>query len=129
MLDYERFRELDFGDLVYTCGAGAAVQPNVAMRWRELTGCALSGGYPNEIERVVAGHPDVCECACIGVQDSRTGEAVRVFVVARDARLSADVLQAYCRERLTAYKVPRQFEFRETLPKSAVGKVLRRALR
>jgi long-chain acyl-CoA synthetase len=85
--------------------------------------------YPNEIERVVTGHPDVSECACIGVQDSRTGEALKVFVVPRDPRLTAEILQAYCREHLTAYKVPRQFEFRETLPKSTVGKILRRELR
>ncbi|CAD6530674.1 Long-chain-fatty-acid--CoA ligase [Paraburkholderia hiiakae] len=85
--------------------------------------------YPNEIEKVVASHPGVSECACIGVQDAKTGEALKVFVVARDSRLTADALQAWCRENLTNYKVPRQFEFREALPKSTVGKILRRALR
>jgi long-chain acyl-CoA synthetase len=239
LLDFEPFHDLDFGGLVYTCGAGAAVQPAVAARWRELTGCVLSGGYglteasptvcmtppamgerghtvgvpvsstelrlidddghdvqpgmpgeivvrgpqvmreywnrpdetqatftpdgflrtgdvavvdpqgyvtivdrkkdvilvsgfnvyPNEIEGVVASHPDVRECACIGVEDARTGEALRVFVVARNAGLTAEALQAFCRENLTGYKVPRQFEFLEALPKSTVGKILRRALR
>ncbi|WP_322015617.1 AMP-binding protein [Paraburkholderia sp. J12] len=239
LLDYAPFRELDFDGLLYTCGAGAAVQPIVASRWLELTGCRLSGAYgltetsptvcmtppaaagrtqtvgvpvsstqvrlldelghdvkpgtpgeivvkgpqvmrgywnrpeetqasftpdgflrtgdvavmdadgyvtivdrkkdvvlvsgfnvyPNEIEGVVAGHPDVRECACIGVQDERTGEALKVFVVARNTGLTADALQRYCRERLTGYKVPRQFEFLDALPKSTVGKILRRALR
>ncbi|WP_241295550.1 AMP-binding protein [Burkholderia stabilis] len=85
--------------------------------------------YPNEIEAVVGAHPGVLECACIGVPDDRTGEALRVFVVARDRTLTADALQQFSRERLTAYKVPRQFEFVDALPKSSVGKVLRRALR
>ncbi|WP_233886158.1 AMP-binding protein [Paraburkholderia flagellata] len=239
LIDFEPFGKLDFTGLAYTCGAGAAVQPAVAEKWSELTGCALSGGYglteasptvcmtpvgasgreqtvgvpvastevrlldddghdvrpgmpgeivvkgpqvmsrywnrpeetqssftsdgflrsgdvavmdgqgyvtivdrkkdlvlvsgfnvyPNEIEKVVASHPGVSECACIGVQDAKTGEALKVFVVARDSRLTADALQAWCRENLTNYKVPRQFEFREALPKSTVGKILRRALR
>lgn len=239
LLDFEPFREVDFSRLLYTCGAGAAVQPIVATRWYEMTGCVLYGAYglteaspavcmtppgssgrtatvgipvsstdlrllddqgtdvqqgmpgeivvkgpqvmsgywnrpeeteasftrdgflrtgdvavmdqdgyvtivdrkkdvvivsgfnvyPNEIESIVAGHPEVFECACVGVQDSRTGEALKVFVVARNTSLTADALQAYCRERLTGYKVPRQFEFREVLPKSTVGKVLRRELR
>ncbi|QGZ57547.1 AMP-binding protein [Paraburkholderia acidiphila] len=239
LMDFEPFGELNFTGLAYTCGAGAAVQPTVAEKWRKLTGCALSGGYglteasptvcmtpvgvtgreqtvgvpvpstevrllddegrdaepgipgeivvkgpqvmsgywnrpeeaqssftsdafvrtgdiavmdeqgyvtivdrkkdlvlvsgfnvyPNEIEKVVASHPDVSECACIGVQDAKTGEALKVFVVARDSRLTADALQAWCRKNLTSYKVPRQFEFRQALPKSTVGKILRRALR
>ncbi|WP_321962486.1 AMP-binding protein [Paraburkholderia sp. J7] len=239
LMDFEPFGKLDFEGLAYTCGAGAAVQPAVAEKWRKLTGCALSGGYglteasptvcmtpvgvtgreqtvgvpvsstevrllddeghevtagmpgeivvkgpqvmggywnraeetqlsftpegfvrtgdiavmdaqgyvtivdrkkdlvlvsgfnvyPNEIEKVVASHPDVSECACIGVQDAKTGEALKVFVVARNSRLTADALQAWCRENLTSYKVPRQFEFRQALPKSTVGKILRRALR
>jgi long-chain acyl-CoA synthetase len=85
--------------------------------------------YPNEVEAVIESHAGVCECACIGVPDERTGEALKVFVVARDRNLTGESLKQYCREYLTAYKVPRQFEFRDTLPKSSVGKILRRALR
>ena len=98
---------------------------------RKKDGVLVSGFnvYPNEIEQVVASHPNVAECACIGVQDAKTGEALRVFVVARQPAPTAEMLQAWCRERLTGYKVPRQFEFREALPKSAVGKILRRAMR
>ena len=85
--------------------------------------------YPNEIEDVVAAHPGVLECAAIGVPDERTGEAVRVFVVRRDPGLSEEALAEHCRANLTGYKVPRQFVFRDTLPKSNVGKILRRELR
>ncbi|WP_446902837.1 AMP-binding protein [Burkholderia sp. YIM B11467] len=85
--------------------------------------------YPNEIEAVISLHDAVVECACIGVPDEKTGEALKVFVVSRRRELTADVLQRFAREHLTAYKVPRQFEFIDALPKSPVGKVLRRALR
>ncbi|WP_322044788.1 AMP-binding protein [Paraburkholderia sp. J67] len=85
--------------------------------------------YPNEIEAIVCGHDKVIECACIGVPDEKTGEALKVFVVARDRGLTGETLERHAREHLTAYKVPRQFEFVEALPKSPVGKILRRALR
>jgi long-chain acyl-CoA synthetase len=85
--------------------------------------------FPNEIEAVVAGHPGVLECAVIGVADERTGEAVRLFVVRRDAGLSAADLLAFCSERLTAYKRPKSIEFIDALPKSNVGKILRKDLR
>lgn len=85
--------------------------------------------YPNEIEEVVIHHPKVLEAACIGVPSDKTGEAVKVFVVKKDASLTQEELQAFCREQLTAYKVPRLFEFRDELPKSNVGKILRRELR
>ncbi|TIC86012.1 AMP-binding protein [Crenobacter intestini] len=85
--------------------------------------------FPSEIEDVVALHPDVLEVACVGVPDPRTGEAVKLFVVRRDGALDADALLAYCRGKLTAYKVPREIEFREDLPRSNVGKILRRELR
>jgi long-chain acyl-CoA synthetase len=85
--------------------------------------------YPNEIEGVVAEHPGVLECAAVGVPDVRTGEAVKLFVVARDPALTAGDLMAHCRERLTRYKCPHEIEFRAELPKSNVGKILRRALR
>jgi len=86
--------------------------------------------YPNEIEAVVTALPGVAECACVGVADERTGEAVRVFVVlAREAALSEDSVIAHCRAQLAAYKVPRAVSFVEALPKSTVGKILRRELR
>ncbi len=86
--------------------------------------------YPNEVENVVTQHPDVIEAACIGVPDPKSTEAVKIFVVAREgAGLDATGLIAWCREQLTAYKVPRHVEFRKELPKTNVGKILRRALR
>jgi long-chain acyl-CoA synthetase len=85
--------------------------------------------YPTEVEGVIYGHPDVIECAVIGVPDAKCGEAVKAFVVSRNLELTADEIRAHCREELTAYKVPREVEFREELPKSAVGKILRRELR
>jgi len=85
--------------------------------------------YPNELEGVISAHPGVLECACIGVPDEHSGEAVKVFVVRRDASLTADQLMAYCKEQLTGYKKPKYIEFREELPKTNVGKILRRVLR
>jgi long-chain acyl-CoA synthetase len=85
--------------------------------------------YPNEIEAVVAMHPGVLECAAIGVPDPKSGEAVKLFVVKKDPKLSADDVIAHCRSHLTGYKCPRDVEFRTELPKSNVGKILRRELR
>jgi long-chain acyl-CoA synthetase len=85
--------------------------------------------YPNEIEQVVNLHPGVLECAAIGVPDQRTGEAVKLFVVRRDPALAEEDVAAYCRENFTAYKRPKIIEFRDELPKSNVGKILRRELR
>lgn len=85
--------------------------------------------YPNEIEDVVAKHPAVENCAVIGVPDDKTGEAVKLFVVASDANVTVEELRQYCRENLTAYKVPRQVEFRDELPMTPVGKILRRELK
>ena len=85
--------------------------------------------FPNEIEDTVALHPGVLEAAAIAVPDDKTGEAVKLFVVRRDPALTEDTLRAHCRAQLTGYKQPRWIEFRDSLPKSAVGKVLRRELR
>jgi long-chain acyl-CoA synthetase len=85
--------------------------------------------YPNEIEGVVATHPGVLECAAVGVPDRKSGEAVKLFVVRRDPALGAEELLRFCRENLTGYKMPREVEFRAELPKSNVGKILRRELR
>ncbi|MFP1891390.1 long-chain-fatty-acid--CoA ligase FadD [Lonsdalea quercina] len=86
--------------------------------------------YPNEIEDVIVRHPDVVEAAAVGVPSEISGEAVKVFVVRRPGSvLETEALIAHCRRYLTGYKVPRQFEFRDELPKSNVGKILRRELR
>jgi long-chain acyl-CoA synthetase len=85
--------------------------------------------YPTEIEQVVNLHPAVLECAAVGVPDDKSGEAVKLFVVKKDAALSEEEVAAYCRENFTAYKRPRYIEFRDELPKSNVGKILRRELR
>jgi long-chain acyl-CoA synthetase len=85
--------------------------------------------YPNEVEEVVAQHPGVLEVGAIGVPDDKSGEVVKVVVVKRSPDLTAEALIQFCRERLAGYKVPRHVEFRSELPKSNVGKILRRALR
>ena len=85
--------------------------------------------YPNEIEGVVAAHPGVLECACIGVPDANSGEAVKLFVVRKDPSLTVDQLMNYCKEQFTGYKKPKYIEFRDELPKTNVGKILRRELR
>ena len=85
--------------------------------------------YPNEVEEVLSAHPGVLEAAVVGEPDPATGEAVRAIVVPRDQSLTEDALRRHCRARLTAYKVPKRIEFRDALPKSTVGKILRKALR
>jgi long-chain acyl-CoA synthetase len=85
--------------------------------------------YPNEIEAVVVMHPGVLECAAIGLPDPKSGEAVKLFVVKKDEGLTAEAVMQHCREHLTGYKCPRDVEFRKDLPKTNVGKILRRELR
>ena len=85
--------------------------------------------FPNEIENVIANHPKVLEVAAIGVPDAKSGEVIKAFVVKRDASLTEEELKAFCHENMTNYKVPRHFEFRSELPKTNVGKILRRALK
>lgn len=85
--------------------------------------------YPNEIEEVIASHAGVLECAVIGVQDAKSGEAVKAFIVKKDPNLTAEEVIKFCGTQLTAYKVPKQIEFRTELPKTNVGKILRRELR
>jgi long-chain acyl-CoA synthetase len=85
--------------------------------------------YPNEIEDVIAQHPGVLEVAAIGVPDEKSGEAVKIFVVKKSETLTIQTLRDFAREKLTAYKVPKHIEFRTELPKTNVGKILRRALR
>jgi long-chain acyl-CoA synthetase len=85
--------------------------------------------YPNEVEDVVASHPGVLECAVVGIPDNASGEAVVLFVAKRDPSLTEQQLRDFCAEQLTAYKRPKYIVFRQELPKTNVGKVLRRELR
>ncbi|GAA6135293.1 long-chain-fatty-acid--CoA ligase FadD1 [Oceaniserpentilla sp. 4NH20-0058] len=85
--------------------------------------------YPNEIEEVVSSHPDIIECAAVGMPDEISGEQVKVFAVKSNSSVTEKDVREYCRERLTAYKVPKMVEFRDELPKTNVGKILRRELR
>jgi long-chain acyl-CoA synthetase len=85
--------------------------------------------YPNEVEDVVAAMPGVLECACVGVPDEKTGEAVKLVIVKKDPALTEAQVRDYCKTNLTGYKQPRLVEFRPELPKTPVGKILRRELR
>ncbi len=85
--------------------------------------------YPNELEGVIAQHPGVLECAVVGVPDEHSGEAVKVFVVRKDPNLTSEQLMDYCKQQFTGYKKPKYIEFRDELPKTNVGKILRRVLR
>jgi long-chain acyl-CoA synthetase len=85
--------------------------------------------YPNELEDVITQNPKVLECAAIGIPDEKSGEVVKVFVVKKDQSLTQDELMSFCRENLTSYKIPKSIEFRNDLPKSNVGKILRKDLR
>jgi long-chain acyl-CoA synthetase len=85
--------------------------------------------YPNELEDVVGQMPGVMECACVGVNDAKSGEAVKLVIVRKDPALTEADVRAYCKDKLTGYKQPKVVEFRNELPKTPVGKVLRRELR
>ena len=85
--------------------------------------------YPNEVEEVIAMHPGVLESAVIGLPDEKSGEVVKAFVVRKDPEPHAEDIIKHCHEQLTNYKVPKQIEFRTELPKTNVGKILRRELR
>ena len=85
--------------------------------------------YPNEVEDTIAMYPKVMEVAAIGIDDEKSGEAVKVFIVKKDDSLTIEEIKKYCKENMTGYKVPKQYEFREELPKSNVGKILRRVLK
>lgn len=98
-------------------------------RKKEMINVSGFNVYPNEIEEVVSGHAKVLEVGAIGVSDPRSTEVVKICVVKKDDSLTEDELKAYCKENMTAYKVPRYIEFRDELPKSNVGKILRRLLK
>ncbi len=85
--------------------------------------------YPNEVEEIVVMHPKVMEAACIGIEDAKSGEVVKIFVVKKDPSLTEAELMEHCKQLLTGYKVPKAIEFRDDLPKTPIGKILRRMLR
>jgi long-chain acyl-CoA synthetase len=85
--------------------------------------------YPNEIEDVIAQCPGVLEVAAVGVPDEKSGEAVKVVIVKKDPNLTAETIKEHCKKNLTGYKLPKIIEFRDSLPKTNVGKILRRELR
>ena len=117
----------------FRTGDVAKVQPDgfikICDRLKDMILVSGFNVYPNEIEGVVSTHPDIIECAVIGIPDEKSGEAVKLYVVSSNPDLSEADLKAFCREQLTAYKVPRFIEFSADLPKSNVGKILRRELR
>ncbi len=129
----EATREVLDADGWFRTGDIAVIQPDGLVRIVDrLKDMILVSGfnvYPNEIESVVYGHPDVIECAAIGEPDDKTGETVKLFVVTSNPQLDTDDVRAFCRQRLAAYKVPKHVEVRDELPKSNVGKILRRELR
>ena len=104
-------------------------QVRIVDRMKDMVLVSGFNVYPNEVEEVLAQHPAVLEAAVIGLPDEHSGEAVTAFVVKKDQSVTAEELRAFCKEGLTGYKVPKHIIFRESLPKTNVGKVLRRALR
>jgi long-chain acyl-CoA synthetase len=119
-------RWLRTGDLGYMDGRGYVY---IVDRKKDMILVSGFNVYPNEVEGVAVTHPGVLEAAAIGVPDERSGEVVKLVVVKKDPALTAEALIEHCRKELTAYKVPRIVEFRTSLPKSNVGKILRRELR
>jgi long-chain acyl-CoA synthetase len=121
------------GDGWFATGDIALVQPDGYLRIvdRKKDMIVVSGFnvYPNELEDVLVAHPDVVECAAIGVASESTGEAIQMFVVRANPALTEEAVRDFMREGLTGYKVPKSVVFRDELPKTAVGKILRRELR
>ncbi len=129
----EDTRRVILADGYFRTGDVATIDPagfvRIVDRKKDMILVSGFNVYPNEVEDVVASHPGVLEVAAVGVPDERSGEAVKIFVVPRDGSLTKEALIAHCRENLTGYKVPHQVEFRDELPKTNVGKILRRKLR
>jgi long-chain acyl-CoA synthetase len=120
-------------DGFFRTGDVAVMRPDGALkivdRMKDMVLVSGFNVYPNEVEDVIASHPGVAEVAVIGLPDPKSGEMVAAYIVKADPALTDSDLREWCREQLTSYKVPRLFEFREALPKTNVGKVLRRALK
>ncbi len=129
----EATAEVIDGDGWFATGDIALVQPDGYLRIvdRKKDMIVVSGFnvYPNELEDVLVAHPDVVECAAVGIPSESTGEAIRMFVVRSNPALTEDAVRDFMREGLTGYKVPKSVVFKDELPKTAVGKILRRELR
>lgn len=119
----EWFRTGDIGVM------GADGYFSIVDRIKDMINVSGFNVYPNEVEDAIASHPKVLEVAAVGVSDEKSTEIVKVYVVKKDDSLTKEELISFCRENMTAYKVPKQVEFRDELPKSNVGKILRRILR
>ncbi|WP_153145152.1 AMP-binding protein [Dechloromonas sp. H13] len=117
---------LKTGDI---CHVDALGRVTITDRKKDMILVSGFNVYPNEVESIVSAHPGVLECAVVAVPDDKTGEAVKVVIVRKDPELAAEDVIAHCRTQLTSYKLPRQVEFRDVLPKSPIGKILRRELR
>lgn len=117
----------------FATGDIAVVQPDgyvkIVDRKKDMIIVSGFNVFPNEVEAALVSHPNIVECAVVGVKDPATGEQVKAFIVANTPELNSDAVRAYAKTVLTAYKVPRYVEFRQELPKSEVGKILRRELR
>jgi long-chain acyl-CoA synthetase len=117
----------------FSTGDVAVIQPDgylkIVDRIKDMIIVSGFNVYPNELEDVCAKHPGVLECAAVGVPSETTGEGIRMYVVKSDAALTEDDVIAYMREQVTGYKVPKSVVFRDDLPKTNVGKILRRELR
>ena len=121
-----------FGDFFRTGDIGVMDETGffrIVDRKKDMINVSGFNVYPNEVENVVADHPKVLEVAVVGVPDTKSTECVKLYVVKSDESLTEEELRTYCKENLTGYKRPKYIEFRETLPKTNVGKILRRALR
>jgi long-chain acyl-CoA synthetase len=120
-------------DGFFRTGDIAVMQPDGSLkivdRIKDMVLVSGFNVYPNEVEEVLAAHPGVLEAAVIGVPDAHSGEMVAAYIVRKDDNLSEADLRAFCKDRLTGYKIPRRVVFRDSLPKTPVGKVLRRELR
>jgi long-chain acyl-CoA synthetase len=114
------------GDLGYMTADGYV---KIVDRKKDMILVSGFNVYPNEVEEVMVSHPKIAECAAIGVPDDHSGEVVKLFVVKKDATLTEEELRAFAKTNLTGYKCPKHFEFRKELPKSNVGKILRKELR
>jgi len=102
---------------------------SIVDRLKDMIIVSGSNVYPNELEQVLTGHPSVAQCAAIGVADAKAGEVVKMFVVKADKSLTQDEVIEFCSQNMAGYKVPKQVEFREELPTTNVGKVLRKDLK
>ena len=131
----ERFRSScleEFPGYYKTADAGIVDEDGyvfVMARTDDIINCAGHRLSTGAMEEVCAMHPDVAECAVIGIPDDKSGESVKLLVVRKDPTLSEDEIIAFCKTQLTGYKRPHHIEFRDSLPKSPVGKILRRELR